>query len=72
MEFGVDADGVGEGEGRDRGEVWEDEGGDVWEVDGFCFEDLDWRDCQRGVFSKRIGEREGEEGRLTSFKRSSH
>ena len=40
VEFGVDADGVGEGERRDGCEVADDEGGDVWEVDGICFEGL--------------------------------
>lgn len=43
MEFGVDADGVGEGEWREGCEVADDEVGDVWEVDGVCFEGLQWR-----------------------------
>lgn len=33
MEFGVDADGVGEGDGREGREVRDDEGGDMGELD---------------------------------------
>ena len=43
MEFGVDTDGVGEGEGGEGCEVGDDEGGDVWEMYGILFEDLIWR-----------------------------
>ena len=31
MVFGVDTDGVGEGKGRERGEVWVDQGRDMRE-----------------------------------------
>jgi len=38
--FGVDADGVGEGEGREGFEVRHQEGGDVGEEDGVALENL--------------------------------
>lgn len=38
--FGVDADGVGEGEGGEGFEMWHEEGGDVGEEDGVALEDL--------------------------------
>lgn len=40
MEGGVDADGVGEGEGREGGSVVEDEVPEVGEGEGFGVEDL--------------------------------
>lgn len=38
--FGVDADGVGEGEGRKRFKMWDEESGNVGKEDGVALEDL--------------------------------
>ena len=40
VEVGVDANGVGEGKRRNWVELWNDDVGEVWEVDGVLLKDL--------------------------------